>query len=360
MDDNYVWICGRFYDNSNRKMSETSYRFKAEELYNDSLLISLTSHHGALFFIETVVYPIDNVLVLSNYKPLEKKVSYISADCPNEKLDSILDYYLINNKVTNAMKKFWIRNNNLPKEREYYGAKAVARQSGYLFIKYSNLKNEYEDKVIEEVNNKNKNIVAKATEKEKNMFEGMTKAMNMEIGVINDGSIEMSPQGLAIRGEENTFCAVTKDGSIMDVTGMTFSFDGSIMLMPVSLFAISAGDVIKVNGIYAHVIEAMRNSNSIKVIDLAKREEKIVKVAKNIFGFNYVTKVVSMFGNNLMNASEDNPFGSMGQFMMMQSMLGKDSDSKDIMTTMMMMSMFGGGNSMFNFDFFNQPFNNEG
>ena len=59
----------------------------------------------------------------------------------------------------------------------------------------------------------------------------------------------------------------------------------------------------------------------------------------SIFGFNYVTKVVSLMNVNAGAPSAENPFGNLMPFMMMSSVMGDNSDND--FSKMMMM---GGSN----------------
>lgn len=46
-----------------------------------------------------------------------------------------------------------------------------------------------------------------------------------------------------------------------------------------------------------------------------------------MFGFNFVTKVVSLMNFNAAQPSAENPFGNLMPFMMMSSVMGDDSDN---------------------------------
>ena len=51
--------------------------------------------------------------------------------------------------------------------------------------------------------------------------------------------------------------------------------------------------------------------DGIHVIDVAAGEKKEILPTKSMFGFDFVTKIVSLIDFSAMNASADQPFGNM-------------------------------------------------
>ena len=137
------------------------------------------------------------------------------------------------------------------------------------------------------------------------------KTFNFDFGPCSkNDNLRLSVYGLAIKNKDNTYVAY----DIVDVD--VFSFDGNKFLykMPVPINAIMRGDVILHNGTPMFVIDIVKND--IEVIDPINGERKIILLTKSPFGFDYATKIVNLIGN--MNcASQDNPFGNMWMFMMM-------------------------------------------
>ena len=81
--------------------------------------------------------------------------------------------------------------------------------------------------------------------------------------------------------------------------------------------------------------------DGIHCIDILNSENKVIVPVTNMFGFNFVTKVVSLMNFNAAQPSAENPFGNL----MMSSVMGDDSDND--FSKMMMMSMMMGGSNPF-------------
>lgn len=152
--------------------------------------------------------------------------------------------------------------------------------------------------------------------------------LNLDFGPMNDG-VAFSPYGLAVRdskGEFYTYNPVT--AQTIDVTGFTFDFKGMIYRMPVAVKDIKVGDMI----IHKHkpmFVTSIDNTN-IEVIDILDSEIKSIIPTTNPFGFNFVTKIVSLvnFGGNA--PSPDQPFGNIMPMMIASTVLG-DSDGEGSM-----------------------------
>lgn len=128
-----------------------------------------------------------------------------------------------------------------------------------------------------------------------------------------------------------TYNAAT--GATVDVTGFTFDFQK----MPAAIKDLRAGDMVLHRGkpMYVQSIE----EDGIHCIDILNSEAKVIVPVTNMFGFNFVTKVVSLMNFNAAQPSAENPFGNLMPFMMMSSVMGDDSDND--FSKMMMM---GGSN----------------
>lgn len=169
--------------------------------------------------------------------------------------------------------------------------------------------------------------------------------MNFDFGPFTEPSIvALSPYGIAIRttkGEYLTYNAAT--GATVDVTGFTFDFQKMIYKMPAAIKDLRAGDMVLHRGkpMYVQSVE----EDGIHCIDILNSEAKVVVPVTSIFGFNYVTKIVSLMNVNAGAPSADNPFGNLMPFMMMSSIMGDDSNND--FSKMMMMSMMMGGSNPF-------------
>lgn len=178
--------------------------------------------------------------------------------------------------------------------------------------------------------------------------------MNFDFGPFTEsGVVALSPYGIAVRsseGEYLTYNAAT--GATVDVTGFTFDFQKMIYKMPAAIKDLRAGDMVLHRGkpMYVQSVE----EDGIHCIDILNSEAKVVVPVTSIFGFNYVTKVVSLMNVTAGAPSADNPFGNIMPYMFMQSMLS-DGDNDGDMSKMLMLSMMMNGGStpfanLFNFN----------
>lgn len=169
--------------------------------------------------------------------------------------------------------------------------------------------------------------------------------MNFDFGPFTEpGVVALSPYGIAVRsskGEYLTYNAAT--GATVDVTGFTFDFQKMIYKMPAAIKDLQAGDMVLHRGkpMYVQSVE----EDGIHCIDILNSENKVIVPVTNMFGFNFVTKVVSLMNFNAAQPSAENPFGNLMPFMMMSSVMGDDSDND--FSKMMMMSMMMGGSNPF-------------
>ena len=160
---------------------------------------------------------------------------------------------------------------------------------------------------------------------------------NFDFGACDD-NVKMSMYGLAVRGADGRYVAYDKATDSM-VDAEVFNFNGSNFFykMPVSVKDIVEGDVI------IHMRKPMFVKGvedfGLGVVDIFNAEEKFVKPVKNMFGFNFYTKVINfmdMMVPNATKATAENPFGNMWMFML--------ADGEMDMTTLAMMSMMNQNN----------------
>jgi hypothetical protein len=184
-----------------------------------------------------------------------------------------------------------------------------------------------------------------ATKKYKENDTMKMPTMNFDFGPFTEpGVVALSPYGIAVRsskGEYLTYNAAT--GATVDVTGFTFDFQKMIYKMPAATKDLRAGDMVLHRGkpMYVQSVE----EDGIHCIDILNSENKVIVPVTNMFGFNFVTKVVSLMNFNAAQPSAENPFGNLMPFMMMSSVMGDDSDND--FSKMMMMSMMMGGSNPF-------------
>lgn len=166
-------------------------------------------------------------------------------------------------------------------------------------------------------------------ERNKNM--DLSKMFNISFGKIFSNDVRASLYGIAVKGRDDRFRAFDKNSDkIMDVTGMVFDSD-ILFTIPIAVSAIKKGDVIINAGNYV-TVTAIHPDSTLTVIDPKASEQKIAIPAKNMFGFDFVSKVYCPFEGIISTPSNDNPFGINP---MMFMFLGDDMDN----TTKMMMAM---------------------
>lgn len=192
--------------------------------------------------------------------------------------------------------------------------------SGDIYIDDTCL-SDYIKNVVEELNNNNK---------ENN------EMMKFDFGPV-DSSVHMSLYGMAIKNATGTYVAYDKaTKQILDVD--ILNFEGAnkfIYKMPATLAQIAAGDVI-IHARKPMFVQEVREDNRLSVMDIFDGEEKVIVPSVSPFGFNFVTKVVSLFDFSNATADESNPFGNMLPFLLM-------GDSKSNNTDMLMMFALMGG-----------------
>lgn len=193
------------------------------------------------------------------------------------------------------------------------------------FSKFENtIKNNYNNYTINE-------------KEQKNMF-GIP---NLEFGKYKGTDVKMSIYGPAftvVGNSQGTWISFDKNNELIDVTDMLI--DGvPIIVMPTSPENLSEGDFIHYTGVWMQVRE-IDIDGTITAYRLYDRTIQKVLPTKNIFGFNYYTKLITFnFGEN---ANSDNPFGNLLPLMM----LSEGGTINDNLLPLMLMS----NNTSFDFN----------
>ena len=153
-----------------------------------------------------------------------------------------------------------------------------------------------------------------------------------QFGPITDGTIALSIKGMAVRNPSGKYVAYDADAEEMyDVDILHFDVKTPIFFkIPVAITAVEFGDIIVHNDShYCYVIDG--DGKQFTVIDITTSEQRIILPQKSPFGFNFVTKVISLM-NPGTTADKDNPFGNIMPMMM----LAGDLDSKDMLPFLLM------------------------
>ena len=195
------------------------------------------------------------------------------------------------------------------------------------------------NKVLNEQNTFNNNVDNKKG-------NNKMKAFNFDFGPCTNDNIRMSMYGLAVKNTAGTWVSYNPESKeIIDVD--VFNFDGGKFLykMPVAIKDVKVGDIV-IHNRKAMFVTEIAEAGMI-AIDPQAGEEKKILLTKSPFGFNFATKVVSLFNMTSNAPTPDAPFGNMLPFLMMS-----ESNGEFDMNTMLMLSMMGGQGSM---DFAKNP-----
>jgi hypothetical protein len=168
--------------------------------------------------------------------------------------------------------------------------------------------------------------------------ESNNMKFNFDFGSCENDNVRMSPYGIAIKNTDSTWVSYdAKSGNIIDVD--IFNFDGGKYLfkMPVAVKDVKVGDTIIHQKTPVYVVEV--KGADITVIDPRAGDKKIILPTTNMFGFNFITKVVSLLDGAFGTPTNDNPFGSMLPFFLMSN---SDKKGNDIDPLMMAMLLNGG------------------
>ena len=209
----------------------------------------------------------------------------------------------------------------------------------------------------EEQEKRNKCSVRKDNEKIMNT----NKMFNFDFGFV-DSNIRMSPYGMAVRNADGRYVSYdVKTGSVIDVEPFNFEGHRLMMKMPVAIKDVAIGDIVIHNHKPMFVVST---GDKITAIDIYNGEEKTILLTKNMFGFDFVVKVISFI--NFSGASAENPFGNMWPLFMLSdhnTELGlngaNEMDAKSMFMLMAIMGQMSGSpanlfqNPMFLFAFLN-------
>lgn len=152
--------------------------------------------------------------------------------------------------------------------------------------------------------------------------DSMNLFKNFDFGSCENDNVKMSMYGIAVKNANGTWVSYdAKSENVVDVD--ILNFDAKYLYkMPVAIKDVKVGDVIIHNRkpMFVTVVEG----GKLGAIDPAAGEEKVILLTKSMFGFDFVTKVVNLFGDLSATASADAPFGNMLPLMLLAD--GNKSD----------------------------------
>jgi hypothetical protein len=193
-------------------------------------------------------------------------------------------------------------------------------------------------------NDVEKMIADRINENDKKKEKEEMKGFNFDFGPCTGDQVRMSMYGLAVKNAAGTYVSYNpKSREIVDVDVLNFDGAKFMYKIPVAIKEIAVGDII-VHNRKPMFVTALptEGATAITCVDVCAGEQKQVIPTVNMFGFNFVTKIVSLFNTVGDNApTPDAPFGNMLPFMLM-------NEGADKIDPMMMMFMMGGKMDMNN------------
>ena len=166
------------------------------------------------------------------------------------------------------------------------------------------------------------------------------KGFNFDFGPCTNDQVSMSMYGLAIKNASGEWVSYN-DGQVVNVDVLNFDGAKYMFKMPVAVKDIAVGDIVIHNRVPMFVESV---ENGIHVVDIRAGEKKEILPTTNMFGFNFVTKIVSLFNAFQSSPTPDQPFGNMLPFLMLNSEDGKSMDSDTMLMFMMMQNQSGSTN----------------
>lgn len=161
------------------------------------------------------------------------------------------------------------------------------------------------------INNNNNN----ETEGENNM-----NGFNFDFGPCNENNVRISIYGIAIKNVAGEWVSYNPDAKeIVNVDIFNFENGGKYLYkIPVAISDITIGDVVIHNKVPMFV-NAVNADGTLSVTDVREGEAKNIILTKNMFGFNFATKVVSLFAAFGQAPTPDQPFGNMLPLMLLNN-----------------------------------------
>ena len=162
------------------------------------------------------------------------------------------------------------------------------------------------------------------------------KHFNFDFGPCTNDNVRMSMYGIAVKNADGTYVSYNPNtNEVMDVDILNFDGGKYLYKMPVASKDIMVGDVIIHMRKPMFITAISEDRKTLTAVDVVAGESKNILTTRSPFGFDFVTKVVNLFGGFLKDnaPNESNPFGNMW----MLALMGDDSgDMKDMLPLMMM------------------------
>lgn len=168
------------------------------------------------------------------------------------------------------------------------------------------------------------------------------KGFNFDFGPCTNDNVRMSVYGLAVKNNNDEWVSYNRNTKqIVNVDVLNFDGRKFMYKVPVAISKVVIGDIVIHNKVPMFVT-GHDVTGAIITIDVRAGEEKKIYPTVSPFGFNFMTKVISLF-NAIDNApTPEEPFGNLLPFMLMS-----EDGKSDIDPFMMMMMMQNSNTNLF-------------
>lgn len=143
--------------------------------------------------------------------------------------------------------------------------------------------------------------------------------INFDFGPADENQFAISPYGIATYSPiANTWLVYNKEtNEVIDAKIFHFDLKGFFYKIPTPISNISVGNIILHMGTPMFV-KSVNTDNTITAVNYDESSVTTILPMKSPFGFNFVTKIISLMNIDNIHANKDNPFGSMLPFLMMK------------------------------------------
>ena len=156
-----------------------------------------------------------------------------------------------------------------------------------------------------------KELSKEERKEETNMFDKMFKGF--KFGMAED--VKLSIYGPAFHTKDNTYVAYNKDGELIEVDGFVFNGKKSMCyIMPVAKDDVAIGDFIYHNDSWVRVL-CLTEEGYLRAEKVNVKEVIDIIPTKNVFGFDFYSKLVPLFGDFSFDVNEKNVFGNLPMLM---------------------------------------------
>lgn len=163
---------------------------------------------------------------------------------------------------------------------------------------------------------------------------------------------KISHLGVAVKNLNGEWVSYDKaKDEIVNVDLVNFGGSNYVYMIPAAIKDIAPGDVVVHN---KHIMFVKKvKDDGVVATDVTAGEVKKILPTKSIFGFDFITKIVSLIDLSGMNANEDNPFGNLLPFLLLGDNKGDDAlplalmmmngGNLDMSNPLMVMALMGDG-----------------